>query len=177
MDNIWYQSEPIELKERIPPISERIAPYTILNPKDLKIKAFPKMLLKESEDEFYFTPVISLGYIKFIFNVEKPGTYQISANITHNMFSSVFKVSLDGKRIGDEIDLYLSGNDVLSVNFDLHKLSVGKYTLKFKVKHTSSKMRSMARKAYYFSLDNIILLRLEDMDGYNNAFKELSAKK
>lgn len=174
---IWYQTEPTELKETIPPIAERIAPYKVLTPKDLKIKAFPKMLLNESEDEFYFTPVISQGYIKFIFNVEKEGTYQISANITHNMFSSVFKVSLDGKRIGDEIDLYLSGNDVLPINFDLHKLSAGKHTLKFKVKHTSPKMRSMARKAHFFSLDNIIFLRLEDMDGYNKAFKELSAKK
>ncbi|MCK5814761.1 MAG: hypothetical protein KAH07_02335, partial [Flavobacteriaceae bacterium] len=101
----------------------------------------------------------------------------ISANITHNMFSSIYKVSLDGKRIGDEIDLCIAGNDVLPINFDLHKLSAGKHTLKFKVKHASPKMRSMARKVHFFSLENIILLRLEDMDGYNKAFKELSAKK
>lgn len=42
---------------------------------------------------------------------------------------------------------------------------------------TSSKMRSMARKAHFFSLDNIILLRLEDMEGYQEVLKKLSDQK
>ncbi|RLD66307.1 MAG: hypothetical protein DRI95_06985, partial [Bacteroidetes bacterium] len=173
---IWYQSNPTTIKETLPPAEDRIAPYELIASKDLDIRANPKIGLKKSKDGFTFTPMTPDASIEFDFTIEKAGRYQISAAITYTLFSGLYQAYLDDKPIGKVMDLYISGNDVLWKNFDLHNLSPGKHTLRFEGKGASPNTRSMAPPAYYFGMDYLILLRLEDMEGYHEALKKLSKK-
>ena len=173
---IWYQSKPVAIKEPLPPAEERIAPYQLIASKDLSIRANPKKGLKKSKDGFTFTPMTPDASIEFDFTIEKAGRYQISAVITYTLFSGLYQTYLDGKPIGKEMDLYISGNDALWKSFDLHDLSPGKHTLRFEGKGASPNMRSMAPPVYYFGMDYLILLRLEDMKGYHEALKKISKK-
>lgn len=173
---IWYQSKPVELKESIPPEGERIAPYQIIALKDLIIRTNPKQGLTLSDEGLAFIPMKPDASIEIDFKVEKEGRYQISAFMMHSIFSSRYQAYLDGKSLGSELDLYFSGNDPIWENFDLHDLSAGTHTLRFEGKGASPNMRSMAPPAYYFGIGHLILLRLEDMEGYREALKELSKK-
>jgi len=173
---IWYQSKPIELQESIPDVEFRLPPYNIIASKDLIIRANPEEGLKKSEDGFSFIPMTPDASIEFDFDIEKSGRYQISAIITYTLFSGLYQVYLDGKSIDDELDLYLSGNDNLWKNFDLHDLSTGTHTIRFEGRGPSPNIRSLTFPLYVFGLESLILLRLEDMEGYRQAFKELSNK-
>ena len=174
---IWYQSKPVELKESIPPAEKRIAPYQVIAPKDLSIRATPEKGLKKSNDGFTFIPMTPDASIEFDFTVEKSGRYQLSAVITYTLFSSLYQAYLDGEPIGKEMDLYISGNDALWKSFDLHDLSAGTHTLRFEGKGASPNMRSMAPPAYYFGMDYLILLRMEDMEGYHETLERLTKEK
>ncbi|MCK5468221.1 MAG: hypothetical protein KAI99_06930, partial [Cyclobacteriaceae bacterium] len=132
---------------------------------------------KKSNDGFTFIPMTPDANIEFDFTIEKAGRYQLSAVITYTLFSSLYQAYLDGKPIGKEMDLYISGNDALWKSFDLHDLSPGTHTLRFEGKGASPNRRSMAPPAYYFGMDYLILLRMEDMEGYHETLERLTKEK
>ncbi|MCD6598083.1 MAG: DUF2961 domain-containing protein [Bacteroidales bacterium] len=171
---IWYQSTPAQFEESIPPANKRIAPYQIFAAKNLTIRANPENCIKKADISLDFIPMKPDAYLEFDFNVEKDGRYQINVILMHSLFSSKYQPFLDGKALGPELDLYTSGNDPIWEHLDLHDLSTGTHTLRFEGKGASPKMRTMAPPTYYFSMVYLILLRLEDMEGYHNAYNELA---
>jgi len=171
---IWYQSTPAQFKESIPPAKSRIAPYQIFTTKDLTIRANPDRGLQKSDIGLEFIPMKSDASLEFDFIVEKDGRYQINAVLMHSIFSSRYQTYLDDKVLGPELDLYTSGNDPIWENFDLHYLSAGTHTLRFEGKGASPNMRTMAPPAYYLGMGYLILLRLEDMDGYHETLEKLT---
>ena len=73
---------------------------------------------------------------------------------------------LDTRPAGPELDLCNQGEDWTWHTFDLHDLAAGKHSLKFAGRGASPKRRSLAQAQFAFGLNSLVLLRLEDMDGY-----------
>ena len=168
----WYQSPTVTFADPIPPAAERIAPYRVLDVGDLDVRATPGTGLMKGSAELMYLPGKPDAQIEIDFDVEKKGRYQISAFITHSVFGSRYQPFLDGRPVGNELDLCISGADPFWVSFDLHELSAGTHTLRFEGRGPSPKRRSMAPQSYTFGLNHLLLLRLEDMEGYHQVLKE-----
>ena len=172
----WYQQPIKKLSPLLPPAEKRIAPYRVLGVDDLKISAEPAGGLSKQKIGVEYMPLTPDAKISFTFNVEQSGRYQINAFITHSLFSSLYQPFLDGQPLGGVMDLCSSGSDPLWTSFDLHDLQAGEHTLSFEGRGPSPARRSLAPPVYAFSLQYIILLRLQDMQGYH-AVVEGAAKK
>ena len=168
----WYQSPTVTFEDPIPPAAERIAPYQVFSMSDLEVRAEPTAGLMKAPDGLTYLPQQPDARIELDFELAKDGRYQISAFIGHSVFGSRYQPFLDDKPLGEELDLWVSGADPLWVSFDLHDLSAGKHTLRFEGRGLSPNRRSMAPQAYAFGLNYLLLLRLEDMEGYHQVLKE-----
>ncbi len=170
---IWYQTPPVQFEEAIPPANKRIAPYQIFAAKDLSFRANPESGIVKSDIALDFYPRKPDANVELDFKIEKAGRYQVSTFLMHSVFGSLYQTFLDGKPVGTELDLCTSGHDPVWKNFDLFNLTTGIHTLRFEGRGASPNMRSMAPPAYYFGMVYLILLRLEDMDGYHESLKKL----
>jgi len=175
--SFWYQSTPSQTEGSIPPVDKRIAPYRIISVKNMKIRANPRLDLRKSDNSVDFIPRKPDANIEFDFHINEPGRYQINAVLTHSIFGGTYQPFLDGKPLGSELDLFVSGNDPIWKSFDLHDLSEGTHTLRFEGKGASPDKRTMLPTVYHLGLSYLILLRLEDMDGYHEALKNLKKQK
>ncbi len=173
----WYQDAPAGFEGGLPPAENRVAPYTILDTQDLTVRATPDKNLNKTNPGIEYYPMTPDASVEFDFNIEKQGRYQVSAFLTHSLFSGVYQPFLDGKPLGPEIDLCATGSDPVWESFDLHELDAGTHTLRFECRGASPKMRTMAPKAYHLSVIYLVLLRLEDMEGYHAALQEFMKKK
>jgi len=170
----WYQQPIKKLAQPLPPVEKRIAPYRVLGVNDLKISAEPAAGLTKQKIGVDYMPLTPDAKISFTFKVEKNGRYQINAFITHSLFSSRYQPFLDSKPLENIMDLCSSGSDPLWTSFDLHDLQAGEHTLSFEGRGPSPARRTLAPPAFAFSLQYIILLRLEDMKGYHAVVKKFA---
>ncbi len=162
----WYQQPIKKLSQPLPPAKERIAPYRVLGADDWQVSAEPAAGLTKEKVGVNYMPFTPDAKISFTFKVEENGRYQINAFITHSLFSSLYQPYLDGRPLGGVLDLCSSGSDPVWTSFDLHDLQAGEHTLSFEGHGLSPTRRTLAPPVYAFSLQYIILLRLQDMDGY-----------
>ncbi len=58
------------------------------------------------------------------------------------------------------------GSDWKEYVFDLHDLEAGAHTFKLAGKGASAKRRTTGPKLYAIGISSLILLRMEDMEGY-----------
>ena len=100
-----------------------------------------------------YMPLAGEAALEFDFEITELGRYQIMAVITHSLFSSIYQPVLDGKPLGDEIDLCYSGSDPIWHHFDLNKLDKGTYTLRFEGRGKSPQQRSSVPPTHAFSLN------------------------
>jgi gamma-glutamylcysteine synthetase len=104
--------------------------------------------------------------IEFTFELAKVGRYHVAAVLIESVFSSRYQPFLDGRPAGPELDLCNQGEDWTWHTLDLHDLAAGKHRLKFAGRGASPKERTLAQAQFAFGLNSLVLLRLEDMDGY-----------
>jgi hypothetical protein len=173
---MWYQIPPATFEDTIPPASKRIAPYQILVAKDLTFRANPESAVIKSDISLDFYPKKPDATIELDFIIKKTGRYQLSAFLMHSVFGSMYQAFLDGKQMGTELNLCTSGHDPVWENFDLYNLTAGTHTLQFEGKGASPNMRTMAPPVYYFGMVYLILLRLDDMEGYHVTLKKILKK-
>jgi hypothetical protein len=167
----WYQDEPVSRSGGLPPASERIAPYRVIPADQLEITASPQAALAVSPGEVRFTPGPDEAAVSLTFDIEEAGRYQITAFIQHGVMGGVYQPYLNGAALGEPLDLCMSGMDPLWVSLDLHDLEPGAHTLRFESRGRSPRMRAMAPPLHAFAMNYLILLRLEDMDGYHEALR------
>ena len=163
---LWYQEPARGVSSVLPPVAERVAPYRVLTPDDLKVRAKPGLLLLKQKDGVSYIPRKEDAEIEFDFEVEEAGRYQVSAYMMHSVFASRYQPFLDDEPLGQERDFCHAGHDPLWVNFDLHDLEPGRHTLRFEGRGLSPEARTMAPKFFAFGLNRLLLLRLQDMAGY-----------
>jgi len=165
----WYQSPPAQFDAPLPPASKRLAPYRILKAADLEVRATPEMVISKDGPTVNYMPMTGDASIEFDFEVAEPGRYQINAVLYHSVFASVYQPLLDGETLGQALDFCISGHDPVWAGFDLHDLDAGTHTLRFEGKGASPKHRALALPAHAFGMAYLVLLRLEDLEGYQQA--------
>jgi len=89
--------------------------------------------------------------------VEKAGTYRLKMQLTKAIDYGIVQLSLDGKKLGEPIDLFNDGVVATGVlNMGAHELEKGRHVLRVEIVGANEK----AVKGYMFGLD---YLKLEDV--------------
>ena len=169
----WYQDEPIELTAGIAPVEERTPPYRVMPASEILVGAEPEEGLDTSGPAVEYAPGHSDTEITFEFELDEPGLYQVNAIIMHSVFSGVYQPYLNGEPLGDAMDMNMTGADPLWVRFDLHELDAGTHTLSFAGVSESPNRRTKAPDFRAFGMNYLILLRMEDFDGYQGALNRI----
>ena len=157
----WYQTPIAFSDSAIPPAIKRIPPYHILLASDLKMKATPDKITKES-DGIQFSPGIPDGEIEFEFVVKEPGRYKISAVLVDNLFGSKYQPLIDDQPAGPVLDMVSKGGDWSEYGFGYFNLNPGNHTFKLQGKGASENRKLSFPEKYAVGISSLILLRLED---------------
>lgn len=170
----WYQTTPSTWDDPIPPAEKRIPPYKVHKFDTLVYRADPAILIVPTEFFLLYIPLTPKSSIEFDFEIMQKGTYRIDSYMIFSLFSGVFQPYMDGKPFGAPIDFSAPGYDIAPVYLDIHELSEGIHTLRFEgVEQTPKYNRTMVPKTCGLGIANLLLLRLEDMEGYRSVLKEL----
>ncbi len=169
----WYQWPPIELTDPLPPTSTRVARYRVIPATTLEARAEPAQGFAKSQEAVTYLSPVPDGTLEIEFTVPEDGLYQVNAIMQYGIIGGVYQVSLNGKEIGGPIDFSGTGSfDSLWTRFDLHKLEKGTTNiLKFVGKGRSPHVRSLIASMNAISMSHLILLRLEDLPGYQAVIK------
>jgi D-arabinan exo alpha-(1,3)/(1,5)-arabinofuranosidase (non-reducing end) len=169
----WYQWPPVELTDSLPSANQRIAKYRIIPIATLKTRAKPTKGFAKSDEGVSYRSSVPDGELEIEFTVPEDGTYQVNAIIQYGIVGGVYQASLNGKEVGAPIDFSATGAlDSLWTRFDLHKLHKDKtHTLKFVGKGQSPHVRTLIGPMHALSISHLVLLRLEDLPGYQAALK------
>jgi hypothetical protein len=173
----WYQTPPVGNDEALPPATNRVAPYRVIQARNLALRASPPTEVTKQVLGVLYAPGKPDAEIEFDFEVTAPGRYQVAAVLIESVFSSRYQPFLDGKPVGPELDLCNKGEDWTWYGFDLHDLQPGKHTLKFSGRGASPGQRTKALPRFAFGINSLILLRLEDMAGYEVTLPKPESRK
>jgi len=90
-----------------------------------------------------------------------------------SIMGAVFQAYLDGEKVGAPMDMVVADSDYVWESLDLHDLDAGKHTLRFeKLDMRSPNARSIPFTFTNFTLEYLLLLRLEDMEGYHQIYND-----
>ena len=174
----WYQFPPATFDAELPSPEERVAPYRIIDPNDLVRRADPPFLVLPSDTGVMYAPNTPKASIEFDIEIEQPGRYNLSGVFYFAVIAGVYQITLDGEKIGAPVDFFAVGYDPRFLSLDTHDLEPGTHTLRFE----STGTRSPGRRAILPDMNGIglvrlLLLRLEDMDGYHEVRDALLEKR
>jgi hypothetical protein len=161
----WYQDKPVGPVEPLPPLAERVPPYRVLNPADLNPKT-ERGIVQASDGAINFTTLTGDGTIEFTFSVDEPGLYLVSAYLHHILYAGIYQTFVNDEPIGGPIDLLEEGDYRKLHRFDLHDFDAGDHTLRFECQGRNPDTRRLLPKGHALAIDQILLLRMEDIDGY-----------
>ncbi len=169
----WYQWPVVKFKNSLCPTKERISKYRVIPAVTLEVRAKPKAGLVKSKKEIIYRCPVPDGSLEVDFTVPEDGMYQVNVMMQYGIIGGVYQPSVNGKEVGGPIDFSATGAlDTIWTKLDLHKLEAGKtHTIKFVGKGKSSHIRTLQSGMHAISLSNLVLLRLEDMPGYQGALK------
>ncbi len=114
--------------------------------------------------------------LTFTFRIAENGRYQVNALISYSVFGSRYQPFLDDQPAGPVLDLCISGQAPIRTRFDLHDLKPGPHTLRFEGRGASPFKRTLVPSTYGIGVYDIILLRLENMEGYNQVLRRMIKK-
>jgi len=164
----WYQYPPVTMDTPLPPAEKRIAPYRVIPVGALPRRADPPETVLPSH--------VGVRYRSK--SVEESGRYQISGLFQDSIMSAIYQPYLDGEETGSPIDMVLPGGNFVWHSLDLHDLDAGKHTLRFeRTAGRSPNARSIPFQFTEFTLEYLLLLRLEDMEGYHQLYDDRKQRK
>ena len=166
----WYQTEPHAPFPKLPPVAERIG-WAAAQPRDAVEGEAMKIGAKtggvtEVQSEARWSGGRQLWWrdgkvgdrLELVLPVPRKGTYRIVMQNTRANDYGVFQFSLDGRRLGDPIDLYSKENVVALVTLGTCRLDAGDHVFAAEIVGSHPD----AAKRYMLGLD---YLRLEPADG------------
>ncbi len=159
----WYQYPVRTFEEPIPSLDKRLPKYTVIPRDKLKVRTTPEDMTYWSE---MYVPGEDGAVIEFDFEVEEAGRYQVNAIMGYFFTGGLYQAAVDGKDVGRPRDYSFRGEDTAWDGFDLHDFEPGTHTLRFTCLDTGWEQRSMDPPHRALRVDSIILLRLEDLEGY-----------
>lgn len=172
----WYQYPAVTFEEPIPPADKRIPPYHVIKADQLTYRANPPFLVLPQDPFLTYMPNSAQASIEFDFDVTQDGRYRIDGVFLHGLVAGIYQAFLDGKKLGGPMDFVIANFDPVWRSLDTHDLKAGKHTLRFEgVDQVSTNARNLGPKFYGFGIAYLILLRLDDMEGYQAVMKSLQA--
>lgn len=173
----WYQYPPKSIEAELPSEEKRVAPYRELLIKDLTWRAEPSLMILPSGNGLNYVPGTPEGRLEIDFEVPDDGRYQVNAVVFKSVMGGVYQPSMDGKAFGPPVDFTILNADYMWQRLDIHDLKAGKHTLSFQgLNQASPESRTMTSQMRALGIDRLVLLRLEDMAGYQQVLKEELAK-
>ena len=170
----WYQYPPAPWDEPLPPAAKRIPPYRLIPADKLVYRAKPDLLVLPQKPFLAYVPNTPEASIEFDFDLEKDGRYRLDAILLYSMMCGMFQPFLDGKKLGGPLNCVIEGYDPVWVPLEIHDLSAGKHTLRFEgLKEESPNRRAVGPYFYMFGIAGISILRLDDMDGFQQTMRRL----
>ncbi len=174
----WYQSPPIQITEPLPPARDRVAPYRVVPAGTLEARAEPAMGLSKTDEGIQYIGFTPTGTVEVDFTVPEDGRYQINAVMDYGFIGGVYQVSLDGTAIGGPIDFCREGLDPVWTRFDVHDLTADEtHTLSFVGQGPSPHKRTSTPQLHGLGLHYLVLLRLEDLPGFEKTMHEQLKKR
>ncbi len=173
----WYQYPPKKIDAQLPPVEKRIAPYRILPVTELEYDATPAMMLVPDDDGLTYMPGTPDARLNVTFEVEQDGRYQLNGIFFKSIMGGIYQPLLDNVPFGVPIDFTIINADSVWQALDHHDLKAGKHTLSFQgVDALSPVSRKQTAHMRSLGFQRLILLRLEDMEGYHQLLNKKLAK-
>ncbi len=174
----WYQWPPVTIQEELPPAVERIGPYRIIPVADLKATADPNPGFSTSKDGFNYQYPLPNGSVEVEFEVPEDGTWQVNAIMNYGLVGGGYQPSVNGTSVGGPIDFSSKGAfDWLWTRLDLHNLKAGEtHRLKFTGTGRSPHTRTRLGGLCGLAMSHLVLLRLEDLPGFEQVVRSKSAQ-
>lgn len=170
----WYQTPAVPVVDPLPPVADRVAPYRILPVSELEVRAEPKMGFSQGKDGFQYLAFSNEATVEVDFSVPEDGRYQVNGIMQYGVLGGYYQAALNGRQLGSPIDFWQSGQDPLWTRFDLHDLKAGEtYTLSFVGQGPSSHRRTASPPVNGIAMSHLVLLRLEDLPGYEVTQKKV----
>ncbi|MDP2338760.1 MAG: DUF2961 domain-containing protein [Bacteroidota bacterium] len=158
----WYQTPIVFSDAGIPSANERIPPYQIKLASNLRMKATPDKIRKETA-VIHFEPETPDGEIEFDFDVKESGRYKLSAVLVDDIFGSRYQPLVDDRPAGPILDLVSKGSDWTEYSFGVFKLEQGNHKFKLRGKGASPNRSPSLPEKFSIGISSLILLRLEDL--------------
>jgi len=175
---LWYQYPPVELTEPLPPVEERMPPYTVIRPGDGDFRANPPFLIMPDDGALNYAPNRPDAELEVDFTVEEAGRYRLRGRFFHSLMSGKYKVFLNDKPLGKPLDFVIINADLVWVDLDNHDLKEGVNTLRFKgVAEGRAPLRTMAPQFFVLGFEQLVLTRLDTMEGYKQGMEEVLEKR
>ena len=163
----WYQYPPRGIAEPLPPVDERIAPYQVIPASALDHSADPPDAITPSHVGINYLTDAPGASITFELPIEEDGRYRIQGLFEHSIMGAVWQAYLNGTPVGGPMDMVIVDGKRIWNDLDLHDLEAGVHELKFvKVDGHAPERRTIKLGPEKFTLEYLVLLRLEDMAGY-----------
>lgn len=174
----WYQYPPAHFDTPIPPRDERILPWRVVKPADLEWRANPPMLVVPDNGAIMYVPGKPEYTLEIDVEIEEAGRYRVDVVLMNGVIVSNVAIALNDEPIGAPHDLHSTGLDPVFLSLDLHDLEPGTHTLRFTgVDAPSPKARTLAPPFNALSVQRILLLRLQDIEGYRVVTERLLQEK
>lgn len=160
----WYQTEPHEAFRKLPGTQERIAWAAglkdVIEGEGMKIAAATGGIT-EIQTEGRWSGSKQLWWrdgkvgdkLELVLPVAKSNRYRLIMHNTRAFDYGIFQLSLDGKKLGDPIDLYSAENIIKLVSLGDHQLAQGDHRLTIEIVGKNSP----AKPRYMFGLDYLKL--------------------
>ncbi len=168
----WYQQPAVGIAEPLPPVEARIPPYKVIKATEMVFTADPPLLILPQGPLVLYAPGQEESSIEFQFHVAEDGRYRLDGIFMFSLMGGVYQPMLDGKEVGDPLDLVIPNADYRWVNLDIHDLKAGQHTLRFEGRPFGKALRALATTYHAFGIGGVSLLRLDDMDGYQRTLRE-----
>ena len=173
----WYQTPPAALDDAMPPPAGRIAPHRVFKAADLVCRSEPPVLILPANIAVMYAPAVAKAWLEFDLPTVKDGRYRFDAVLYHTVMSGTWKATLDGTPLGKALDLNAPGADFRWVFLDTLDLKAGTHTLRFECMEESiTGIRALAPKFNLLGVAAIAMLRLDDMEGFQQVLKEKTRK-
>ena len=175
----WYQWPAVPLTEPLPPVQDRTPPWRIIPVGDLTASANPNLGFTHTKEGIRYQCPQPDGSVEVEFTVPEDGTWQVNAIMNYGLVGGIYQPSLNGTDVGGPIDFSAQGAfDWLWTRFDLHKLKAGEtHRLKLTGKGRSPYVRTRLAGMHGLAMSHLVLLRLEDLPGYEKLVRAAEATK
>ncbi len=174
----WYQSPPAAFDEPLPPAEKRIPPVKFLQACQMSFRADPPLLVLPQDPFLIYAPGSEKASIEYDIDLEKDGRYRLDGVFMFNLMAGAWQPFLDGQKLGGILDLYIANADPRWANLDTLDLKAGKHLLRFEaLPGVGAPHRAMAPKINAFGFAGLVVLRLDDMEGYQQSLNRLLEQK